>query len=94
MSEHCHPRAREHARRAESALEDTSCVEHVELLSPDEDPSNRWTLDVTAWSSDGNIPWQILQVCGQYRLDARADPQGASLLKIRAFAWQTKKKVV
>lgn len=82
----CQPATRDRARRAERDLRELACVEHVDLLAPDEDPSNSWTLDIVAWSDSGRVPWQVADVCGTYRLDSRAAPQGSGFVQILAVA--------
>lgn len=74
----CHPEARTRARRAQRELREYRCVEAVDLLTPAVDPSDRWTLDIMAWSETDLVPWQVARVLGEYRLDHRAGPRVAA----------------
>lgn len=81
---HCRPDSRQRARQAARELRQLDCVVAVDVLAPDTDPSNRWTVDVVADSADGTIPWRVLDVFATFQCDARAAPQGAAV-EILAF---------
>jgi len=79
MSEHCRPDQRTRARRARRDLLALRPVEAVSLQSPRADPQDAWTLDIVVWRDDGLVPAEIASILGEYGLDHRAAPQGATV---------------
>jgi hypothetical protein len=72
---HCAARARQRARKAADKLSLHHRVEAVDVLAPDTDPTNRWTIELALCGN--GVPHDVLDLLGSYQLTLRsAQPQG------------------
>jgi hypothetical protein len=79
---------RRRVARAATAAEAFACVAAVDVLPPDRDPSDRWTLDLLVRASDaGAVPPAIHALLGRHDLGTlRSGPQGEDLFQVVAVA--------
>ena len=71
----CAARARKRARKAGDKLTRHHRVEAVDVLAPDTDPTDRWTVELVLCAE--GVPHDVLDLLGSYQLTLRtAQPQG------------------
>jgi hypothetical protein len=71
----CLARERTRAHNAADTLAMHDRVEAVDVLAPDTNPTNRWTIELVLCAR--GVPHDVLDVLGSYQLTLRdASPQG------------------
>lgn len=71
----CIARARKRARKAADKLELHHRVEAVDVLAPEADPTNKWTIELVLCAE--GVPHDVLDLLGSYQLTLReSQPQG------------------
>ena len=73
----CHADARQRADSAARALEAQGIVVAVDVLAPDDDPSDHWTVDILLDSGAGGAPANVLAELAARDCDVLdVEPQG------------------
>ncbi|MFW6435414.1 MAG: hypothetical protein ACOCY1_03440 [Halovenus sp.] len=85
MNQRCLPAERDRAHRAARAMERAhTAVLSADVLAPDVDPSNRWTVEATLAGRE-TVPSAVLQAVVEHDLDVlEAGPRAPDVLRVVA----------